>query len=46
MACHNTIKTLPEEKACVSQNKKIWNEVESLLFERMATEPIKGKGSY
>ena len=46
MACHNTIKTLPEEKAWVSQNKKIWNEVESLLFERMATEPIKGEGRY
>ena len=25
-------------------NKKIWNEVESQLFEKMATEPIKREG--
>ena len=27
----------------MSQYKKIWNEVESQLFEKLATEPIKGK---
>ena len=32
-----------EEKEWVSQYKKIWNEVESQLFEKLATEPIKGK---
>ena len=26
----------------MSQYKKIWNEVESQLFEKLATEPIKG----
>ena len=31
------------EKEWVSQYKKIWNEVESQLFEKLATEPIKGK---
>ena len=35
-----------EEKEWVSQYKKIWNEVESQLFEKMATEPIKREGSY
>ena len=28
----------------VSQYKKIWNEIESQLFEKLATEPIKGEG--
>ena len=32
-----------EEKEWVSQYKKIWNEVESQLFEKLATEPIKEK---
>ena len=32
-----------EENQWVSQYKKIWNEVESQLFEKLATEPIKGK---
>ena len=32
-----------EEKEWTSQYKKIWNEVESQLFEKLATEPIKGK---
>ena len=27
----------------MSQYKKIWNEVESQLFEKLVTEPIKGK---
>ena len=27
----------------MSQYKKIWNEIESQLFEKLATEPIKGK---
>ena len=35
-----------EEKEWMSQYKKIWNEVESQLFEKMATEPIKREGSY
>ena len=35
-----------EEKAWKTQYKKIWNEVESQLFEKMATEPIKSEGSY
>ena len=30
-----------DEKEWVSQNKNIWNEVESQLFEKLATEPIK-----
>ena len=30
----------------MSQYKKIWNEVESQLFEKMATEPIKREGRY
>ena len=32
-----------EEKECVSQYKKIWNEIESHLFEKLATELTKGK---
>ena len=35
-----------EEKEWVAQYKKIWNEVESQLFEKMATEPIKIEGRY
>ena len=35
-----------EAKEWVSQYKKIWNEVESQLFEKMATEPIKIEGRY
>ena len=35
-----------EEKEWVSQYKKIWNEVESQLFAKMATELIKGEGKY
>ena len=31
-----------EAKEWVSQYKKIWIEVESQLFEKLATEPIKG----
>ena len=31
-----------EEKEWMSQYKKIWNKVESQLFEKLATEPIKG----
>ena len=33
-------------KEWVSQYKKIWNEVESQLFEKLSTEPIKGEGKY
>ena len=51
---HNTMKnsaytmsfTVFEEKEWVSQYKKIWNDVESQLFENLATEPIKGEGRY
>ena len=32
-----------EEKEWMPQYKKIWNEVGSQLFEKLATEPIKGK---
>ena len=35
-----------EAKEWVSQYKKIWNEVESQLFEKLTTEPIKGEGKY
>ena len=35
-----------EEKQCVSQYKTIWNAIESQLFEKMATEPIKREGRY
>ena len=35
-----------EENAWVSQYKKIWNEVELQLFEKMATEPIKKEDKY
>ena len=35
-----------EEKQWVSQYKKIWNEVESQLFEKMAAEPINREGRY
>ena len=46
----NSAYTMPfnisEEKEWVSQCKKIWNEIESQLFENMATEPIKRKGRY
>ena len=35
-----------EEKEWVSQYKKVWNEVESQLFEKLATEPIKGRCIY
>ena len=31
-------------KEWLSQYKKIWNEVESQLFEKLATEPIKRAG--
>ena len=37
---------ISEEKAWVAQYIKIWNEVESQLFEKMATEPIKGEAKY
>ena len=33
-----------EEKEWVSQYKKIWNEVESQLLKKLATEPVKGEG--
>ena len=38
--------TVSEAKEWVSQYKRIWNEVESQLFEKLATGPIKGEGRY
>ena len=35
--------SVSEEKAWKTQNEKNWNEVESDLFEKMSTEPIKKK---
>ena len=35
-----------EEKEWVLQYKKIWSEAESELFEKLATEPIKGENRY
>ena len=35
-----------EAREWVSQYKKIWNEVESQLFEKLAKEPIKREGRY
>ena len=35
-----------EEKGWVSQYKKICNETESQLFEKMVTEPIKREGRF
>ena len=56
MVCHNTIKHLPIQCHLMSlkqgsgwwvcQYKKILNEVESQLFEKLATDPVKGEGKY
>ena len=35
-----------DEKEWVLQYKKIWNEVELQLFEKLTTGPIKGEGRY
>ena len=35
-----------DEKEWVSQYKKSWNEVESLLFKKLAAQPIKREGKY
>ena len=35
-----------EEIGWVSRYKKIWNVVESQLFEKLATEPMKGEDKY
>ena len=35
-----------EEKACMAQYEKTWNETESQLFEKLATEPIQREGKY
>ena len=37
---------ISEEKVWVLQYRNIWNEVKSELFEKLATEPIKGKYVY
>ena len=55
MVCHNTIKILPiitisfnvsEEEAWKTQYRKIWNEAELQLFEKMRTESIKKEDRY
>ena len=38
--------SLRKREERVSQYKKIWNEIEPQLFEKMATEPIKREGRY
>ena len=35
-----------EEKAWKTQYEKIWNEVESHLFQKLVTDPIKREGRY
>ena len=46
----NSAYTMPfnvsDEKEWVAQYKQIWNEVESKLFEKLATELIKREGRY
>ena len=52
--CHNMIKTLPIQCHSIPLRKKhgrlnikkIWNEVESQLLEKMTAEPIKREGRY
>ena len=47
---HNTVYTLSfnvsEKREWVSQYKKIWKEIESQLFQNLATESIKVEGKY
>ena len=38
--------SVSEENQWVSQCKKIWNAIESQLFQKMATELIKREGRY
>ena len=45
-SAYTTSFNVSEEKEWVSQYKKIWNEVESQLFEKLAREPKKGEGKY
>ena len=45
-SAHTMSFNVSEEKAWVSQYKKILDEFESQLFEKLATEPIKGEGRY
>ena len=41
------IKTLPIQRHSMSlRQKRRWNEIESQLFEKMVTEPVKGEGRY
>ena len=35
-----------EAQEWVLRYRNIWNEVESQLFEKLTTEPIKGEGKY
>ena len=44
--CYSMSFNVFEEEAWRTQNEKIWNEVESQLFEKMAAEPIKREGRY
>ena len=45
-SAHRKLFNVSEEKEWVSQYKRIWNEVESQLFEKLATESIKGDGKH
>ena len=45
-SAYTTSFNVSEEKAYVAQYEKIWNETESQLFEKLATEPMKGEGKY
>ena len=54
MVCHNTIKIQPiqcysmflKKKVGCLNIKNIWNEIESQLFEKIVTEPIKKESKY
>ena len=45
-SAHKMSFNVSEEKGWVPQYKRIWNEVESQLFEKLATELIKSKHVY
>ena len=38
--------SVSEASECVLKYATIWKEVESQLFEKLTTEPIKGEGKY
>ena len=45
-SAYTTSFNVSEEKAWKTQYEKIWNEVESQLFEKIVTEPIKREDRY